>query len=521
MHNMRRTICIIMVAVLAICTTNAQTGQDSYEEFKRQAQADYESFRSEAIDRYESFMEEAWQEYEVFAGRPRTTIPKLEIQPILTDKEKTETQADKQVHQVQKAEAKQTDAWFTFSPRKRDEEEVVPLMPMRDELQQTDAAGGNNKNVNISLYGLTLSLPALNVAPMNVSIVTKQGDDLGVIVAQQQQLILRLWKKLKSSNMASVMKSFETQVKGYRLDDWCKLKAVEAFASDWARNNENAKLVLVGFMMLDMKYDVRLAIMDNKVTLLLPFIQSVFEHDYMTFDNARFYIYPTHRGGALYTCRVADDWSGSGFNLVVNPGYLLPRDNQEFLVEHDSISIKGYVNKNLIRLQAEYPHTDLPSHASSVADDSLHISIIEQLRSQLTGMETEEAANALLHLVQNGFEYKTDREQFGEGVEKPFFFEELLYYPYCDCEDRSVFFAYLVHELLGLDVLLVEYPGHECTAVAFSEPPTSWNSAFDYKGQRYYICDPTFINGDVGLCMPQFKYTNPKSQEWYPIKEVN
>ena len=47
---MRRTICIIMVAILAICTTNAQTGQDSYEEFKRQAQADYESFRSEAID---------------------------------------------------------------------------------------------------------------------------------------------------------------------------------------------------------------------------------------------------------------------------------------------------------------------------------------------------------------------------------------------------------------------------------------------------------------------------------------
>ncbi|MBQ4206294.1 MAG: hypothetical protein II662_06520, partial [Bacteroidales bacterium] len=40
----------------------------------------------------------------------------------------------------------------------------------------------------------------------------------------------------------------------------------------------------------------------------------------------------------------------------------------------------------------------------------------------------------LLHFVQTGFEYKTDDDQF--GYEKYFYPEEVIGYPYCDCEDR-------------------------------------------------------------------------------------
>lgn len=36
--------------------------------------------------------------------------------------------------------------------------------------------------------------------------------------------------------------------------------------------------------------------------------------------------------------------------------------------------------------------------------------------------------------------------------------EELLYYPQCDCEDRAVFYAYLLRYVLNLDCHLVKYP---------------------------------------------------------------
>ncbi len=67
-------------------------------------------------------------------------------------------------------------------------------------------------------------------------------------------------------------------------------------------------------------------------------------------------------------------------------------------------------------------------------------------------------------------------------------------------EDRSILFSRLVRDLLGLDVLLVFYPGHLATAVAFTD-----NVDGDYvelNGKHYIICDPTYIGAPVGATMP-------------------
>ena len=119
---------------------------------------------------------------------------------------------------------------------------------------------------------------------------------------------------------------------------------------------------------------------------------------------------------------------------------------------------------------------DIRCYASSVADEEVRSTVVFQLRDQLQGMSESEAANALLHFVQKGFEYQPDGQQFGDGVEKSFFFDETLYFPYCDCEDRSIFYVCLVRELLGLDVLLLGYSDHECTAVVLSSPPETYAS---------------------------------------------
>ena len=91
--------------------------------------------------------------------------------------------------------------------------------------------------------------------------------------------------------------------------------------------------------------------------------------------------------------------------------------------------------------------------ACALVSDEVASSILPPLQDAIQGKTETDAANILLNFVQTAFLYQTDHEQF--GYEKPFFVEETFYYPYCDCEDRAVLYAYLVKELLGLDIVLL------------------------------------------------------------------
>jgi hypothetical protein len=119
----------------------------------------------------------------------------------------------------------------------------------------------------------------------------------------------------------------------------------------------------------------------------------------------------------------------------------------------------------------------------------------------LEGKNERQKADILLNWVQTAFEYKTDEDQFGS--ERSLFADESLYYPYCDCEDRSILYSILIRDLVGLDVVLLHFPGHLATAVRFKT-----NVDGDYlelEDGRYIVCDPTYINASVGMAMPDCK----------------
>ena len=104
----------------------------------------------------------------------------------------------------------------------------------------------------------------------------------------------------------------------------------------------------------------------------------------------------------------------------------------------------------------------------------------------------------LLNYVQTGFEYEYDDKVWGH--DRAFFAEETLYYPYCDCEDRAILYSRLVRDLLGLDVVLVYYPGHMCTAVNF--PDGAHGDYVVLDGKPFTISDPTYIGAPIGATMP-------------------
>ena len=123
------------------------------------------------------------------------------------------------------------------------------------------------------------------------------------------------------------------------------------------------------------------------------------------------------------------------------------------------------------------------------------------LKKQIKGKSQEEAANMLINFVQTAFEYATDDEQF--GYERPLFGDEIFYYPYSDCEDRSILYSILIKDLLGLDVVLLHFHGHLATAVKFTEDIDGFYLMID--NEKYLICDPTYINAPIGDCMPDYQ----------------
>lgn len=138
--------------------------------------------------------------------------------------------------------------------------------------------------------------------------------------------------------------------------------------------------------------------------------------------------------------------------------------------------------------------------AQQVLQDSFN-----EMRSQYTPTQF---IQMLLHFVQTGFEYKTDDAQF--GYEKYFYPEEVIGYPYCDCEDRSALFAWLVQKYTNAKVIGLQYEGHVATAVWFGDDANVKGDGFMYGGKKYYVCDPTYINASIGMTMPQFKGKTPK-----------
>ncbi|MBQ7280547.1 MAG: hypothetical protein IJR13_07500 [Bacteroidales bacterium] len=161
-------------------------------------------------------------------------------------------------------------------------------------------------------------------------------------------------------------------------------------------------------------------------------------------------------------------------------------------------------NKNLINFLNNYPiSAQWDQYSAASLSPEVKQVLYPILETQLSGKGEKEKIDLLLDFVQHAFNYATDQVQF--GCERPLFGDETFYYPYSDCEDRAILFSILVRELVGLDVVLVHYPGHLAAAVRFNENVVG--NYFNYKGKQYVVCDPTYIGASAGMAMSDFERT--------------
>ncbi|MEZ4687469.1 MAG: hypothetical protein R3B47_15815 [Bacteroidia bacterium] len=176
----------------------------------------------------------------------------------------------------------------------------------------------------------------------------------------------------------------------------------------------------------------------------------------------------------------------------------LETKNFQFVHQGKQISVPVTFDKSLIYFYKTMPFFDLDVYMQAPLSESAMASIKRGLEPELRGLSEQEQVGLILAFVQKAFAYKTDQQQF--GGERYLFAEETLYYPYSDCEDRSVAFCTTGKRLTDRDVVDMIFPGHAATAVHFSRKVEG--DRITYNGKTWTICDPTYINADIGMLLP-------------------
>ena len=172
----------------------------------------------------------------------------------------------------------------------------------------------------------------------------------------------------------------------------------------------------------------------------------------------------------------------------------------------------SYLNDiNYIELLYYHPSLSLEKSSHIPLPEITKTSLFDELKSRMANMNDTEAVRYLMSFTRQAFVYASDDSLYKDTydlINVTFSPTETLYYESSDCEDRAVLFAYLVRELVKLDVIIIEYDTHANTAVLF-DPPIGNDHIF-YEGKTYSICDPTGPSNDMGIGQTPPKYRNAK-----------
>ena len=483
------------VLVLLVTAASAQTGNtnksisdkkaefEAYKAKKQKEFADYKSRKQQEFDEYrrkknEEFAAYVRKKWEAFNGKKPQPKPKDEDKPPVVIKEE---QRQKPVKD-NPIPIKET----VTPPKPTPKPE--PIAPIQEVPKPTE------KWVSFSVFGTNMKVRFEDKQRFHLS-----GLSEGAIADQ--------WTKLSGKDYDNTVHDCMALRDGKKLSDWAYLNMLQKMSEQCVGRGNEATL-LVAYVYAQSGYQMRLAMTGQALRMLYASRHAIFDKPCFTLDGKSFYV-----------------WNGSETQLhICNVGFPKETPLSLYVPKAQSLAVstsaqrtltsKRYpqmkaqvsVNKNLIDFYNSYPTsmvggnfmTRWAMYANTPMETTVKNGLYPTLRKHISGLGEKEAVERLLNWVQTAFVYEYDDKVWGH--DRAFFAEESLYYPYCDCEDRSILLSRLVRDLLGLKVVLVYYPGHLATAIHFTNDVRG-----DYlvlSGQRYTVCDPTYIGANIGMTMP-------------------
>lgn len=488
MKDFKHHIVIMCLAVAGVFSATAQT-DDSFDEFRNSLLKDYKSFRNSVLEDYDKFLSGIWSEYKAFKGEKRDNKPKPPIAPTV-DNLKPLPEIDSSIS---------------------NEKPQLPSPP--PPTPKNEPVKSPNTNLDqFDFYGITLQLPQLGI---------DSNDNVYSALNYAE-----LWRYYSSQDITKAfIPALKSLITDKKFNDWFAFDLVRKYAEKcYGSSSIKMRITLEHFLLTNLGYNIRLAETDEKEPLLLVSTShTIYSRSFLNIDGDIYYIFTdkdsrinTESGFSMYTCDIPKSADcGKSINMIISEEMNIPFNPHPYLWEYNGLAIKGEVNANLMPMLYHYPQVPLECYEKSVISNTLRQSIISQLKSGITSQNSNSSVNELLHFVQFAFKYATDEEQ--HGFEKPYFLEEILYYPKCDCEDRSIFFSYILSNVLNIENQIITYPGHAAVAVKLDEKIVG--DSYDFDGTTFYISDPTYIGSNTGICMPTYKAIRPTIE--YHFKPTN
>ena len=482
--------------ILAICLTSFSQNEDdfakyrnehsrNYQSFKNRAEAEYMSFQDSINKEFVSHIAKAWKEYSVFVGEEPKDKPKPKILPVAEPNDKPQEKIEIDVETVVKNETIPTP-----EPSVEDEKEI--------EIKSEPIPTKKNSNISIDFFNSNIPIENHNVFH---DIKLSDTDEKSVAA---------LWEKLASDNYSNLAYQIKNIARERNLNDYASYLLIVQTAQTMLPNQPNEQVVYTVFMLNQLGFKAKIAKCNTELLCLLAIKQMVYKRSYLSSGNDKYYLFAAKPNEikdytTIYTYNSLMKNCENSINLNLYKPMIWDNEGKDVFIETECAPngiIVVKINMKDIDFYNDYPHTEMQVYANAEMPDALNKDLLGALGHYInSGVSELEAVNYLLDFIYSACEYKTDGEQF--GYEKPMFCEETIYYPYSDCEDNSILFSYLVRKLLGLDVVLLDYPGHIATAVKFTEEVGG--SYLQLEDGKYVVCDPTYFGASAGMSMPQYQ----------------
>lgn len=555
-----RRIGLLAMGVLCSLGAVAQEEKDDFTEFVKEQEAEFDKFVDDANKEFISFMRNPWKEFKAEKPVPKRVKPEP-VKPVVYD-EKTAPKDPKpvclsieEIFDLTTSEGKQKpvvtvkdveDITFdkpTVIVKKKKQPAVIVVEEKVVEKPVTKPVAKPGKDPETKPVVIPVKEPVAVpvVTPVETPAVKPEpvvepevptifstplfagganrvrlsyaGREYYIdgtlkgkcrLSALSENAIADAYEALCGADYKPLLADLATIKKEVAHNDWALFVLVKQVADAYC-GTYNEAIVMRQFLLNEMGYKARMArkANENKLVLYVPTDCMIYGCIYVVENGRKYYDLDNKQPYPFYMCRKDSPKAKNTVSMSwKSTPYVEGKvKTHTFQAEGSASKVTVNVPEALMDFYKTYPQCDYSVYFNAQVDHKVADELQSFFVPQLAGKSKQEAAGILLHFVQTAFRYATDDEQF--GYEKPFFAEELFYYPYCDCEDRSVLYSYLVRTLLGLDVVLLDYPNHIATAVRFDENVTG-----DYlmvNGDKYTVCDPTYIGAAIGMTMPQFK----------------
>lgn len=482
---MRNILFLCLLCAIAPVTVHAQ---DDFRKFKNNSERKFEKFKKKEEKKFESFREQRNQEYADFVRKAWKGFQAMSPMPMPLD-EKTIPPTVYPQDKPQPLENKQK----TF-------DEIIPIPQPEPQPQPIEPIEEKGTPVVEVYFHFTFYQTEIKVRLADSDKFQMKGCS--------ENDVAEVWELLSQAKYAPLINDCLIIRSQYALCDWAYLGMLRQLADSFLGKNTNESTMLTAFLYCQSGYKMRMARSNGKLYMLFASKHTIYKQPYFTIDNETYYplkcpekkleicqvSYPHEKEMSLYIKSNQKlgytQTSGRRLNAKKYPDMLVETSTNQNLIDFYRTYPSSEINQDFMTRWAMYANTPLCQETSKT--------LYGKLKASIAGLCEKEAVGKLLNFVQTAFPYEYDNKIW--GGDRAFFAEETLYYPYCDCEDRSILFSRLVRDLLHLDVILVYYPGHLATAVAFTGNVTG--DYLQINGKKYTVCDPTYINAPVGSTMP-------------------